>query len=235
MWFNAWTKRQMLSRVSLVSSFSHPICHRRSLIYLPALEYLFQLRQSTLSSIPFQRSYNIACMTLVKPCWHHMLITISTWTWSLRCYRYLGHPAFFPHPILPTIPLPMGHDNQRQRDLLRDLEPVHRWWCSKHHFLKGWVHYPSSPSFSFYFGLIYIIISMIMPHTTLYHHTYTLVSAWSMPHTTSHHYAYTLMSAWSTPHTTSHHHTYTLMSAWSTHASLLVIMLMLISHFYLLS
>ena len=42
------------------------------------------------------------------------------------CYRCLEPPTFFSHFILPTIPLPMEHDNQQQRDLLRDLGPVHR-------------------------------------------------------------------------------------------------------------
>ena len=47
------------------------------------------------------------------------------------CYRCLGPP---------TVPLPMGHDNQQWRDLLKDLGPIHRWQCSEHCLLKGWVH-----------------------------------------------------------------------------------------------
>ena len=43
------------------------------------------------------------------------------------CYRYLGPSTLFLYFVLPTIPLPMGHDNQQQRDLLRDLGPVCRW------------------------------------------------------------------------------------------------------------
>ena len=86
--------------------------------------------------------------------------------------------SFFPHPILSTIPLLVEHDNQWQRNLLRDLGPVYRRQCSEHCLLKGWVHCPFPFYFHFIFGLIYIIISMIAPHTASHHHTYTLVSAW---------------------------------------------------------
>ena len=40
---------------------------------------------------------------------------------SSLCYRCLGPPTFFSYSALSTIPLPMRLDNQRQRDLLRDL------------------------------------------------------------------------------------------------------------------
>ena len=113
---------------------------------------------------------------LLKP----MKTRTSRWMKQVlpRCYRYLGPPTFFPHSIFPTAPLPMEHDNQWWRDLLGDLGPVHRWQCFKHHLLKGWVHHFSSFLFSFHFGLICIIISMIMPCTASCHHAYTLVSAW---------------------------------------------------------
>ena len=66
------------------------------------------------------------------------------------CYRCLGPPTFFPHSVLPTVPLSMGHDNQWQKDLFGDLGPVRRWQCSEHCLLKGWVHcLSSSISFSF--------------------------------------------------------------------------------------
>ena len=55
-------------------------------------------------------------------------------------YRCLEPSTFSPHPILPTIPLPIGYDSQQWRDLCRDLGPVRRWRCSKHCLLKGWVH-----------------------------------------------------------------------------------------------
>ena len=81
------------------------------------------------------------------------------------CYRCLGPPAFFLSPTLSTVPLSIGHDNQQQRDPLRDLGPIHRWWCSEHCLLR------LSPLllFSllpFHFGLIYLLISMIMLYTT---------------------------------------------------------------------
>ena len=60
----------------------------------------------------------------------------STTSYAM-CYRCLGPPTFFPYPALSTIPLLVGPDNQWWRNLLRDPGPVHRWWCSKHHLLKG--------------------------------------------------------------------------------------------------
>ena len=53
------------------------------------------------------------------------------------CYRCLEPPTFFPYSVLSTSPLSMGHDNQQQRDLLRDLGPIHRQWCYKHCLLKA--------------------------------------------------------------------------------------------------
>ena len=104
---------------------------------------------------------------LIPCCYYHHLST---------CYRCLGPPTFFPHPILSTVPLPMEHDNQRWRDLLGDLGPVCRWWCSKYCLLKGWVYHLSF-HFLFTLGLIYIIISLIAPCTASHRHAYTLVSA----------------------------------------------------------
>ena len=94
------------------------------------------------------------------------------------CYRCLGLPTFFLHSILSTKPLPMGYDNQQQRDLLGDLGPVYRWQCSKHCFLKDWVYCFSSFPFPFHFQTFYIFISLNMPYTALCHYAYTLVSAW---------------------------------------------------------
>ena len=72
-------------------------------------------------------------------------------SFSGECYRCLGLPTLFPHPILSTIPLPMEHDNQWQRDLLRDLGSVCRWQCSEHHLLKAESTTPLlSISFSFW-------------------------------------------------------------------------------------
>ena len=55
---------------------------------------------------------------------------------SIFCYRHLVPPAFFT-PTLTTTPLLVGYDNEPQRNLFRDLEPVCRWQCSKHCFLKA--------------------------------------------------------------------------------------------------
>ena len=77
---------------------------------------------------------------------------------TTRYYRRLGSPYLFPHPVLSTIPLLVGHDNQWQRNLLRDLGPVCRWWCSKYHLLKRL----SPPPFSFLFPFHF--------WTYLYHH-----------------------------------------------------------------
>ena len=77
----------------------------------------------------------------------------SVWSWlgiHAQCYRCLGPSTFFHHSILPTIPLPMGYDNQWWRDLLRDLGLVYRWWCSEHYLLKGWVHHLSPLPFPFH-------------------------------------------------------------------------------------
>ena len=43
------------------------------------------------------------------------------------CYRCLGPPTFFLTPALSTVPHPMGHDHEQQRNLFRDLGPVCRW------------------------------------------------------------------------------------------------------------
>ena len=44
------------------------------------------------------------------------LVLTLTYTGSSELaeyYKYLEPPTFFPYPILPTIPLPMGHDNKQ--------------------------------------------------------------------------------------------------------------------------
>ena len=92
-------------------------------------------------------------------------------------YRHLGLPIFFLSPALSTVPLSVGHDNQRQRDLLRDLGPIHRWWCSKHCLLKA----ESIASFSSYLLFIsdlFLLLSAWLCHISpSCHHAYTFVSA----------------------------------------------------------
>ena len=72
-------------------------------------------------------------------CWHPNIF------WCLEsllllayisCHRYLGSPTFFLSPVLPTISFSKEYDNQRQRDLLRDLGPIYRWQCSKPYLLR---------------------------------------------------------------------------------------------------
>ena len=75
--------------------------------------------------------------TFHQSCGTHSNPTPTPSSTSMNCYRHLGPPTFFPHPIFPTVPLSIEHDNQQQRDFLRDLKPVHRWQCSKHHPLKA--------------------------------------------------------------------------------------------------
>ena len=83
------------------------------------------------------------------------------------CYRCLGPPTFFPYPILSTTPLPMGHDNQQWRDLLGDLGPVYRWWCSKHCLLKGWVHCLFLCLFHFILDLFIFSSAWLLPTSLL--------------------------------------------------------------------
>ena len=98
------------------------------------------------------------------------------------CYRCLGPPTFFLFPTLSTIPLSMGHDNQQWRDLLRDLGPICRWWCSKHHLLKA----KSTASLSSYFLFIsdlFMLLSAWLHHASpSCHHAYPLASAWMTHH-----------------------------------------------------
>ena len=92
-------------------------------------------------------------------------------------YRCLEPSTFSPHPILPTIPLLVRYDNQQQRNLLRDLGPLHRQQCSEHCLLTRLSPLPLPYSFSLHFRLIYILISMIMPHITSCHHVNAFASA----------------------------------------------------------
>ena len=96
------------------------------------------------------------------------------------CYRCLGPPAFFHHPTLFTVPFLVGHDNQGQRNLLRDLGPIYRWWCSEHHLLKA---ESTASLLSHFLFILDLFISS---------------SAWLCLILLSHHYAYTLASAWLT-------------------------------------
>ena len=93
------------------------------------------------------------------------------------CYRCLGPPTFFCSPTLSAVPLSVGHDNQQWRDLLRDLEPICRWWCSKHCLLKA----ESITSFSFCFLFIsdLFMLSLAWLHhiSPSCHHAYVFVSA----------------------------------------------------------
>ena len=69
----------------------------------------------------------------------------------------------------------MGHDSQRQRNLLGDLGPIRRWQCSKHCLLRLSPPLLLSPiSFSFQtylssrqhdYAVHCLLISMIMPYT----------------------------------------------------------------------
>ena len=94
-----------------------------------------------------------------------------------KCYRCLGSPTFFHHPALSTIPFFMKHDNQWLRDLLRDLGPVYRWWCFKHHLLKA----ESTASFLSHFLFIsdlFISLSIWLCNALLsHHHAYALALA----------------------------------------------------------
>ena len=123
------------------------------------------------------------------------LLSKDYWWPSLSIYyRCLGPPIFFPHPILPAVPLPMGHDNQQQRDLLGDLGPVCRWQYSEHHLLKRLSPLPLSSPIFFLFW------------TYLYHcqHDYTLHCF-----TSSHLYSHVSMIDSSFP---SHNHAYSYVS-----------------------
>ena len=107
---------------------------------------------------------------------------LDCWMRSRRgCYRCLGPPTLFLTFTLSTIPLLVGDDNQWWRDLFRDLGPVHRWKCSKHHLLARLRPLPLLCSISLYFRLIYILVSIIMPYIAFCHHAYAFMSAWS-PH-----------------------------------------------------
>ena len=130
----------------------------------------------------------IGLVILDKPLFH--LITL--------CYRCLGPPTFFLSSTLSTVLLSMGHDNQQRRDLLEDLRPIHRQWCSKHCFLRLSPLLLSS-LFPFLFRLIYLPVSMIMLYTaftssclhssvstndsssTLHNHTYLYMSFLLIP------------------------------------------------------
>ena len=85
---------------------------------------------------------------------------LTSWSIYLRdgpCYRCLRPPAFFCHPTLSTIPFLMEHDNQQWRDLLKDLGPVRRQWCSEHYLLKA----ESTISLlSHFFFILYLFISL---------------------------------------------------------------------------
>ena len=82
-----------------------------------------------------------------------LLSASSDW----KCYGHLGPPTFFLSPTLSTVPLLVECDDQQWRDLLRDLGPVCRQWCSKHCLLKA----ESTTLFPFYFTSF---------QTYLYHH-----------------------------------------------------------------
>ena len=85
-------------------------------------------------------------------------------------------PAFFHHPALSTIPFLMGYDNQWQRDLLGDLGPVCRWWCSKHHLLKA--ESIAFPPYFLSFLDLFISSSAWLYHALpSYHHAYAFTSA----------------------------------------------------------
>ena len=105
------------------------------------------------------------------PCMSHLLGVMDIW----------DPPSFF--SLLPSPPSHSLWDMiiNNEGDLLEDLGPVHRWWCSEHRLSKAESTAPLSLLFHFHFRLIYILISIIITCTTSHHHAYTLMSAWS-PH-----------------------------------------------------
>ena len=66
-----------------------------------------------------------------------------------------GTLCLFPTSAIFTVPHPMGHDHKQWRDLFRDLEPVHRWWCSKHRLLKA-------KSIAFFFSISHFISNLFI-------------------------------------------------------------------------
>ena len=108
----------------------------------------------------------------------HSLHLVHVQAWCPHpCYRHLGLPTFFPYPALSTVPLSVGHNNQWWRDLLRDLRPICRWWCSEHHLLRA----ESTASLLSHF--LFILDSFIS------------LSAWLCLVSLSHHHAYAPASA----------------------------------------
>ena len=129
---------------------------------------------------------------------HSGRLVEKLWNWQqceekeIMCYRCLGPPTFFPHSILSTIPFSMRYDNQWWRNLLRDLGPVHRWWCSKHHLLKRLSPPPLSFSISFYSQTyLYHHQHDYTPHCFMSSHLHPCVSMTdSFPFPHNHAYAY---------------------------------------------
>ena len=95
-----------------------------------------------------------------------------------RMLQTFGTPHLFLSPTLSTVLPPVGHDNQQQRDLLRDLGPIHRWRHSKHCLLKA----ESITSFFSYFLFIldlFMLLSAWLSHVLpSCHHAYTFALAW---------------------------------------------------------
>ena len=105
----------------------------------------------------------------IEHCWNTMVHALSP------CYRCLGPSTFFLASTLSTIPHPVGHDYEWQRDLFRDLGPVCSWQCFKHCFLKAKFIASFFLTFIFHFKPIYLLISMITPPPLSHNHAYCYV------------------------------------------------------------
>ena len=106
-----------------------------------------------------------------EDCWKTAFTTpLGLFKPNIVFFGMCNSPAMFQafmdfHPsTCLTIPTAMGHDHEWQRDLCGDLGAVHRWRYSEHHLLRLSPTASLFSQFYFHFGLIYILVSIIMPY-----------------------------------------------------------------------
>ena len=93
--------------------------------------------------------------------------TAWTHTFIFKVLQMSETPTFFFTSTLSAVPSLVGHNHQWWRILFRDLGSVCGWQYFKHHLLKAKSHCFLFFPISHHLGLIYILVSMIMPCTAI--------------------------------------------------------------------